>query len=89
MAAVTCSAFHAVGVVASARAPAASRGVSAAVPRVSANKAKGAFMAGNYMAAGLSGLSLSAGMGKDARGGARGFEVVAQAISEVSVPATR
>ena len=79
MAAVTCSAVHVAGVVASARATVASRdGVAAAAPRVSANK--GVFMAGSV--AGRRGLALTAARGRQSAG-ARGFEVVAQAISEV------
>ena len=78
MSAVTCSAVHVAGVVASARATVASRGVAAAAPRVSANK--GVFMAGSV--AGRRGLALTAARGRQSAG-ARGFEVVAQAISEV------
>ena len=78
MAALTCTAVH-LGVAASARATVALRGVAAAMPRCAAS-ANNVFMAGS--ASGRRGLALTAARGRKVAG-ARGFEVVAQAISEV------
>ena len=65
MAAVTCSAVHVAGVVASARATVASRdGVAAAAPRVSANKGS-CFVGGST--AGRRGLALSAARARGSR----------------------
>ena len=66
------------GVVASARAPVASRGAVAAVPVRTQSRSVG-FVGSEQ---GRRGLALSAARARTARG-ARGFEVVAQAISEV------
>lgn len=78
MATLTFSAVHAAGVVASARAPVASRGAVAAVPVRTQSRSVG-FVGSEQ---GRRGLALSAARARTARG-ARGFEVVAQAISEV------
>lgn len=77
MAAITCNALGAVGVVASARAPVASRGVVAAMPVRTQAKS-----VGFGSEAQRRGLAMNAARGRSTRG-ARGFEVVAQAISEV------
>lgn len=78
MSTLTFSAVHAAGVVASARAPVASRGAVAAVPVRTQSRSVG-FVGSEQ---GRRGLALSAARARTARG-ARGFEVVAQAISEV------
>ena len=86
MAAVSCSTAHTAGAVASARAPVArarAASVAAAAPRVNAASKLGASK--SFMgAAERRALALTAARGKAAAGSARrGFEVVAQAISEV------
>jgi hypothetical protein len=77
MAAISCNALGAVGVVASARAPVASRGAVAALPVRTQAKS-----VGFGSEAQRRGLAMNAARGRSTRG-ARGFEVVAQAISEV------
>ena len=77
MAAISCNALGAVGVVASARAPVASRGAVAAMPVRTQAKS-----VGFGSEAQRRGLAMNAARGRSTRG-ARGFEVVAQAISEV------
>ncbi len=77
MAAISCNALGAVGVVASARAPVASRGAVAALPVRTQAKS-----VGFGSEAQRRGLAMNAARGHSTRG-ARGFEVVAQAISEV------
>uniref|UniRef100_A0A7S0D6C1 Large ribosomal subunit protein uL22c n=1 Tax=Micromonas pusilla TaxID=38833 RepID=A0A7S0D6C1_MICPS len=76
MAAISCNALGAVGVVASARAPVASRGAVAALPVRTQAKS-----VGFGSEAQRRGLAMNAARGRSTRG-ARGFEVVAQAISE-------
>jgi len=76
MAAISCNALGAVGVVASARAPVASRGAVAALPVRTQAKS-----VGFGSEAQRRGLAMNAAHGRSTRG-ARGFEVVAQAISE-------
>ena len=76
MAAISCNALGAVGVVASARAPVASRGAVAAMPVRTQAKS-----VGFGSEAQRRGLAMNAARGRSTRG-ARGFEVVAQAISE-------
>ena len=70
------STVHVAGAVASARAPAASRGAVAATPARAQARSVG-FVGGQEA---RRGLALRA---------ARGFEVVAQAISEVRIPPAR
>ena len=77
MAAISCNALCAVGVAASARAPVASRGAVAAMPVRTQAKS-----VGFGSEAQRRGLAMNAARGRSTRG-ARGFEVVAQAISEV------
>ena len=84
MSAISMSTVHVAGAVASARAPAASRGAVAATPARAQARSVG-FVGGQEA---RRGLALRAARGRAARG-ARGFEVVAQAISEVRIPPAR